>query len=579
MVGLSDTWAALATNQLDVFCSPHYNVPMHSNDSYLASHGSYCLTEEGRHNIQGIPLHAELVVKFDKKNVPFVQRYVRWGYISALVLIALDVTLIIVALLGLMTVLCNFRNRVYKRASPLFLILILLGILLGCASCFLWIGLPTPTKCLLPWWFTGISLTTIYSCVLAKNYRVWRTLSSKTVKKDDVVDLDLVAKFVLSQVFFEASMLITISLYDPPKPYLRANVPFLKYYELQNMCHVSDKVRPFIITLVVYHLLLSLASAFISFKTRKAPKEHYREHTSVSLTIGISIVIQVLVLLAPIAVPNDYRVQFYMNGYGVWALMFTAYCGFFFPKFYRAHFSHSLERPPATPEDQKQLTDNTESVAEAQQEANTQMDRQTQPLENSVELSLIKSGFLPNSGNSAISLVEPSKSEEVVVPVPEPEIKQETPPEERPPIELSQTTSSAALNPTLPEPLVASPEMTVPSMDLVEPHITQNPLLESLNLAGSSQAHDVTEGPPSTSNDEVCDPKAENTQGANTGGGHSLFASDSLSISQGPASSEDHPTASAESVGRVQPYINELMARNHALESSSNLAGSQAPDI
>jgi hypothetical protein len=332
----------MTAGQLLPFCTPHFNdieLFNQTEASFELSPGVTCLTPTGRSKLIGMPSGTELVLRFDEKNSPWVYRYIEWGSYPSVVLLVLVGLLVVVSLVGLVSVAINRQAAIYKTASPLFLGLILVGVLMGCISCILWIGYPNKSLCLAPWWLLGLSLSLIYSCVLAKNFRIWRIFSSDSLKLVSIMNLDLLAKFIASSFLIEVAILLTLTLYEPPAPTQDKGLSHLNYDEIQVMCKprsTPTRSRYFLLAIFLYHFALLLGAAFMSFKTRKA-KAGYRESESLAIVIGISMTIQIVIAFIYFAFPHNYKVVFFMFGYGIWSLMLTAYAGLFLPKFWDFH--------------------------------------------------------------------------------------------------------------------------------------------------------------------------------------------------------------------------------------------------
>lgn len=112
-------------------------------------------------------------------SISFQLLYVKWNDPLAIIITVLAILFIIVGFViaGIMFV--KQSTPVVKFSSPLFVYIIIFGILLGISSIFPWIGEPSVTTCELRLWLVAMSFVLVCGPLFSKTWRIWRSFNSK----------------------------------------------------------------------------------------------------------------------------------------------------------------------------------------------------------------------------------------------------------------------------------------------------------------------------------------------------------------------------------------------------------------
>lgn len=328
----------MTDNELEVFCEPHFKSPLLSSPALTKlNNGIRCLNTDAiwGYGIYGVPYGAHVISNYNATNSPFTLKWIPWNSLVAIILVVLCSLLIIAVLLSCLSLYFYREQPAYRSASPLFLVLILVALLLGIFNSLVWIGRPSKVSCVMTYWLLGSSLGLMYSCILAKNWRIWKIFSSGSFKRVAISNRNLLLSIVLPLMALEYIVLLFLTLWRPPIPTISRG-PHLDWDENQLMCRPRDRHRFGVILFSLYQLLLLVPCAFISYKTMGASQE-YRESTSIALVIYSSIVVEVLIPGINFAMPGHYMIAFYSSAYGIWVLMAAAWIGIFAPKLYIVH--------------------------------------------------------------------------------------------------------------------------------------------------------------------------------------------------------------------------------------------------
>jgi basic membrane lipoprotein Med (substrate-binding protein (PBP1-ABC) superfamily) len=339
---------------LNIFCTPLFDDPQwivnssnnNSNSTYKANDGNICLTERGLSDMRGVIRDAQILVHYNDTNSPYVVIWVKWTSPGAIILCVITGILIIASLLSMFDVLYNRDTPVYRAASPMFCMLILAGITIACIAPFLWIGYRTKYNCMAPWWVLGIGFALIFSCLLAKNWRIWRIFSSGHFRVVAIMNSQLLYRWVGIIVFFELIILILWTILDPQRP-ASSQAPELKFDEVQLICTSKSGKTIGLGVFLAYNVLLLFPLALISYWTRVA-KEEYRETRAIAMIVFSSVIICLISIAIVAATPHNYTIFFYLAGYSTWLILTIVYTNLFLPKTWRVHFAHSGISEPNT---------------------------------------------------------------------------------------------------------------------------------------------------------------------------------------------------------------------------------------
>lgn len=335
--------AGLIAGTQAVYCLPYYN------DSLIYESGMTTEVWNGKENVtclnwnawnfnlSAIPSGAKLVIDYSNPSAdPYVTVYVYWSSPEAIVLILLCAGLTMAAIASGIDLIVHWNSPVYRASSPIFCLIILIGVIMACVAPILRIGTHNTTvSCMIPWWIIGLAYTAIFSCMLAKNWRVWRIFDSAHLKAVAILDTDLLFKFVGVLLFVELAILGFWTGFDPLTPRLVGG-DNLAYNERQMNCQSLTGRSIGQGVFLSWNVMLLFPIAFISYRTRIA-KEEYRENSAIALIVYANIVLIITYIGVLFSTPFDYLIHFYLTGYGVWIIFFIVYIALFLPKHYRLY--------------------------------------------------------------------------------------------------------------------------------------------------------------------------------------------------------------------------------------------------
>jgi hypothetical protein len=95
------------------------------------------------------------------------------SYLDAIPLIIITAILMLIVLGTVAIVVRYWTNPLIRRSSPVFLLVIIFGVVLAMISNFMWFGDLSPEKCHLRVWLGFVGCAIAYSALLSKNWRLW----------------------------------------------------------------------------------------------------------------------------------------------------------------------------------------------------------------------------------------------------------------------------------------------------------------------------------------------------------------------------------------------------------------------
>ena len=324
----------------NMFCTPNFTDPLYMkpNHTYEASPGIMCLNPMDVYTFFGPITGVDIVVEYNATNPAYDILYVKWTDSLAFVLLALTVLIVALCVFSIVDILIHRHHPAITAASPLFLILILVGMLLTCASPFFKVGRPTSFNCMAPWWSTGVGYSIIMACLIAKNWRIYKIFSSGRFKSIAIFNFELLAKWVSIIVGLEVLLLAVWTGYSPLKPSIMpTEVPETR----QMICALNMRVAGIaggsgVIAYIIYNLGLTIPAALISYWTRGA-KALYKESSSIALIVYATLLITCISVGVSYAVPSNYAFQFVARGYAPWLSNAITWFVLFVPKHMRVH--------------------------------------------------------------------------------------------------------------------------------------------------------------------------------------------------------------------------------------------------
>ena len=316
---------------LNLHCTTLLTDPqwMTNATTYELSPGVFCLSQYEFYSITGIVNGAEVLVEFNSTHLPYEILYVKWSSFAAIFTTAICVLVFFLAIGTAIVVVCNLHSPVIRAASPFFLLITLTGIALSSMAPLTRISRPTKINCMLVWWMSGLGHALTWSCLIAKNWRIWRILTSaRSYRSVAILNVELLAKWVVCIVIGEFIVLIVWTFYSPLIPTTGPSST-IDSDQLQIMCYPKPgKYNGGLLTWVGFNLTILLPGALVSYWTRRA-KGEYQESRSLAAAIYGTFAVTILLGGVGFGLSRNYLVEYYLITFGplfitiaVWALIF-----------------------------------------------------------------------------------------------------------------------------------------------------------------------------------------------------------------------------------------------------------------
>ncbi len=194
-------------------------------------------------------------------------------------------------------VLWNAKHPVIRKSSPIFCVIILVGIFFVELAFFFYCFSLSDVICQLDDWFgiTGVAL--VIGSLLAKSYRIYVIFNNQSGQAVGVSELLLLACTCVILVIVWVMMVLYITLGGGLKAATvqSSSDQFYSYV----LCEVPSETFQliFLISFYVYFILLFLAAAILAFLNRKVSSV-YSESSAVGLVVYLWI--GVVIVYAPI---------------------------------------------------------------------------------------------------------------------------------------------------------------------------------------------------------------------------------------------------------------------------------------
>merc|ERR1712137_205258 len=220
----------------------------------------------------------------------YVGLFIAFGILTGLLMLVAVVLLIFVIVFGYI-----FEYRRLKAASPLFLVLILLSIILGYGSVFAWFGKPHPVACGFQPWLLGLAAISMIAALVVRTFRVWRIFQFP-MSRIQISNIELLVLWAV--VMLPAVVILVI--------WTIVSTPTAKIQELSDRDHYVCATGGFteepgglvfFFILVAYNALVLLTGAILSFLARKVPS---RFNESKLLAISIYNIGLLAVVIIPV---------------------------------------------------------------------------------------------------------------------------------------------------------------------------------------------------------------------------------------------------------------------------------------
>ncbi len=228
------------------------------------------------------------------------------------------------------------KHIVFRASSPVFLSILILGLVTAFVSVFFWMGVPTQTWCNLRIWLGGLGFSITYSALIMKNYRIWRLFSKTSLKVFRITNVELLLKGVLPVTLIESAVLIAWTVADPYTPNTNDTSTFLTSAELYLTCQ-SQSVWPVALFLCTKGVLL-VFGVLISYKIKNIKKKLYNESKSIGWAIYNTVFIGVIAIAVLLIIPYDVSIEGGIVCFAIMLVGGSVLFFLFFPKLRRVHF-------------------------------------------------------------------------------------------------------------------------------------------------------------------------------------------------------------------------------------------------
>ena len=197
-------------------------------------------------------------------NQNYLILFILFGIITGVLILICISILIFVIIFGIFLKYSRLRS-----ASPIFLILILISIIMGFISIYAWFGKPHPVACGFQPWLLGLSTISMVILLSVKNLRIWRIFRSE-LKRKKITDIELFFQYILLMI--PALIILTIwTIIATPTAKMSDDFDDDHY-----ICATGGFIGQyggyiFFSIFVAYCLLILLFGAFMSIVTRNVP--------------------------------------------------------------------------------------------------------------------------------------------------------------------------------------------------------------------------------------------------------------------------------------------------------------------
>ena len=203
--------------------------------------------------------------------------FIVFGVVTGFLILLSVLSIMFVLLFGMI-----MKYRRLRQASPLFLIIISLSIILGFLSIYAWFGKPHPVSCVFQAWILGLSAISMIAALSVKNFRIWRVFHNPS-QKVRITDLQLLGLWLLILIPAVVILILWSIISTPTAAFEERNDN--QHY----VCVTGGFSGPpggiiFFSVFVAYSAFVLFIGALISFAVRKVPAA-YNEATLLTISI------------------------------------------------------------------------------------------------------------------------------------------------------------------------------------------------------------------------------------------------------------------------------------------------------
>jgi len=252
-------------------------------------------------------------------------------------------------LLVLLAIVVIYRNTpIWKAASPLFLVLMLIGALAMLSSVFFWTLYETDTSCSLHVWLFSLGYTTLFAALFAKTWRVFQIFNSNTLHTQGLTDSYLLTHIVVPALVAET---VFVGIWQAVTPFRAVlNVPDpIRISNNYNACGYNTSSQTFFWTSVGCKIGVLLLGCNLAVLARKVRSEF---NETKWITLSIYNIVVTMAILVPITTTNalDRVTCFTIRSFGLVGATLLTISILFLPKLYRVYVRGVLASDSAVKE-------------------------------------------------------------------------------------------------------------------------------------------------------------------------------------------------------------------------------------
>lgn len=255
---------------------------------------------------------------------------------SSIILLVIAIILIVACALVLVVFFLNRETPVVKSASPVFCYLILLGLMIGAANVFFFVGTPTDAICMARPWMAAMALALVLGNLFIKTWRIHRIFGETNFSgRMSLIGNKALLLFSALVMLIELIIPIVWTAVKPLRSVTISQEPNWEYTE----CVSEDESFSWTMIGIFAALNASILvyGAFLAFKTRKVSSA-FRESKFIALCIYNLLLTSLLVLPLVYIQEVGYFTSFFLRSIGtLFSVAFTL-VALFGPKLYIIFF-------------------------------------------------------------------------------------------------------------------------------------------------------------------------------------------------------------------------------------------------
>ncbi|KAJ3099985.1 hypothetical protein HDU96_010494 [Phlyctochytrium bullatum] len=241
---------------------------------------------------------------WDGKNcdVERIYYYVKWNSPLSIGLLTVSSVLLLSTVTLIVTFFVHSEAEVVKAHGWIFNIMILASLILAFMSPFFAVDEPTIFKCNAKIWLPCLSLVTILSTIIIRNYRLVYIFSTKTkgTRSGHVSDFRLLL-YIVPFLFMEVALLSLLSRSGRPTVKGVWDASAARYLRICDF----ENLRTLTPGLIIYKSLMVACAVFLAYKTRNVPDKFGESNAIAMATYNITVLAVSFILVLFIVKVDD----------------------------------------------------------------------------------------------------------------------------------------------------------------------------------------------------------------------------------------------------------------------------------